>query len=1386
MACRPHAVRDVSRSQTPLCPQPPPDSDVSSMILNDDPTTGNDNDANSGPDLQGGDEGLGDASDESAMHNGSHPQAVSYPRPSEHAPVHNHSSSARRCFPVPDNPYGSDVAAASVLDSLDEDVEDEDEVAELDQEFSSWHDDDCPAAEDDDPSGPSRDGCPRSSLPTWLKNHYYQLRDRLVSEMKRNSSHMPTCYDQFTFFDGPENRFLAARSSYDGSAAGIFHQPRYFIWLPHLLVDRIPCPACKAACRTGTKAATVYLQKHGFVNSPRRVVGLEENIFIVGYHYHCGHQSCGKNYQSWSPAILRMLPNIISDQFPFRLTHRCGLTDQLASLLREAFRGGVSPCVFTTLVRAMHYHHFDQLRCQFLEMIADHNMGSLRDCWTSKRPFGEFGDLDGYAGYVPSERYFGQFYDAMVEEEAPELQHIISSRPANVLKHDHSFKVIKRMKRHGGVPFFSALHTFLNEYSEIHGMTFTPSKGHDGWAPVLQAILPSLREYGHPEPKVIFTDNVRADKDKLLSIFPSLSMGVTPVERLASLKPLTFPSDWEVIHLTNTHQVNLRFNIIMSHHSDSSPVIVGFTMYWPINTSSGVSGPVALLAFTYQKIVYLVQTIHFLQDGHLSLPHALTAFLQSSAYVKVGLNIAANLKQLSADCIKPISATPFSGHQDLGFLATSQNAAPHGSTSLSVLCSLILHHQLKVDPQICISPAWGQPCLRSDFVDHAALEAFAVWSIYTVLQQMDTPQAVTHLTAGGTKVTMFAPDGREIAHGVIALDRPAAFRGVNVTPTRALMVVQEVLVPAYLISPTLTPSHQPMALSTFGAVPFILLCQANHLRTSSQATSSQLEQQPLGSALPDWSLLLSQTPTVATGPEAESCFENNPIDIVEGQFAYAAIFLTDPDDKRAVEAFLQKSNMTFEMKLMSKPKWVLARVRRYVPPPEILFSRVAAVIKTFGPLKDSTTGHPLFTEKAWEVTRSILEHIRNGHYSDPPGISLYFEIGKDKNGLTMYRCIRGTNDLEGGVHQNLIRRFTSFNVSPHRAINMLLDYAVGTENRTGKSYIGHFDIRLKNRVASLVEMTAGYFNQDPSSGHGKWVNGNNYKHTNESFGVLPFTKSVQRKLSMLPYHHTFAQEQKIHHRYLSERQETRFAVLPIHTRSERALFQLYADTSPHFSSSSGPNFTLLASDMNSHADGHTIFYKLPEHLKSYYKTWLDYLNEKTSTNLSVSATKHIRILLQASQTGMPHTIPTAQPRPLENTVAPPSIASNHDPNPWNLHKTLVDHRLTQSALQYHYGDAFKPASSAIPSLTALPLRKRPAASESELPESTNHSTSGLIERPGKKQKPSGGDSDCTGTESSNLKKRRDRRCKHCFSTGCMGHWAVQKCPVFQHRAMGAT
>jgi hypothetical protein len=103
------------------------------------------------------------------------------------------------------------------------------------------------------------------------------------------------------------------------------------------------------------------------------------------------------------------------------------------------------------------------------------------------------------------------------------------------------------------------------------------------------------------------------------------------------------------------------------------------------------------------------------------------------------------------------------------------------------------------------------------------------------------------------------------------------------------------------------------------------------------------------------------------------------------------------------------------------PRWLFQCVRCFVPPPEELLPRVSRVIMTYGPLKDSITGQALFNDKAWEIADNALENIRRGYYSNPPNIPLYYTRRRDKYGLLRYKCRRGTNSIEGGVHQNIIQ-----------------------------------------------------------------------------------------------------------------------------------------------------------------------------------------------------------------------------------------------------------------------------------------------------------------------------------------------------------------------------
>lgn len=135
------------------------------------------------------------------------------------------------------------------------------------------------------------------------------------------------------------------------------------------------------------------------------------------------------------------------------------------------------------------------------------------------------------------------------------------------------------------------------------------------------------------------------------------------------------------------------------------------------------------------------------------------------------------------------------------------------------------------------------------------------------------------------------------------------------------------------------------------------------------------------------------------------------------------MFLPDLEDKAAIEEVLNPRGVTWVNMVRYHPTWIWKRARRYVPAAEELRPRVFAVLSKFGPLKDAKTGEPLFNDEAWKIAENVLENIRRGLYSDPPGVQLYYIRNQDRFGLWRYRCVRGTNGIEGGIHQNIIRCF---------------------------------------------------------------------------------------------------------------------------------------------------------------------------------------------------------------------------------------------------------------------------------------------------------------------------------------------------------------------------
>lgn len=156
-----------------------------------------------------------------------------------------------------------------------------------------------------------------------------------------------------------------------------------------------------------------------------------------------------------------------------------------------------------------------------------------------------------------------------------------------------------------------------------------------------------------------------------------------------------------------------------------------------------------------------------------------------------------------------------------------------------------------------------------------------------------------------------------------------------------------------------------------------------------------------------------------------------------------AIFIRDKDDVRRVKAVLQLKNIDWDYTVRANASSLNRHIRREIPNPRILVARLEKLFNGYRNVLCTTlTGRSalFFSKEAWSMAQRLLETARLGYLSDPPGIPLYYQMGIDKDGLPIYRTIRGTNSVEGGVHMAVRRIFGSLQASPELSESLLLNW----------------------------------------------------------------------------------------------------------------------------------------------------------------------------------------------------------------------------------------------------------------------------------------------------------------------------------------------------------
>ena len=161
-----------------------------------------------------------------------------------------------------------------------------------------------------------------------------------------------------------------------------------------------------------------------------------------------------------------------------------------------------------------------------------------------------------------------------------------------------------------------------------------------------------------------------------------------------------------------------------------------------------------------------------------------------------------------------------------------------------------------------------------------------------------------------------------------------------------------------------------------------------------------------------------------------------------------AIFLRDKDDEANVCRVLKAKGVDWEYAQRAKSYVLNRRIRRLIPAPGILVPRLQLLFDGYKNLICSTKqnqleeqpGQVFFSKDARDMAARLIDTAQLGFLSDPVGVSLYYRMGIDKDGLTIYRTIWGTNSVEGGVHMTICRVFGSLQASPELAECILVNW----------------------------------------------------------------------------------------------------------------------------------------------------------------------------------------------------------------------------------------------------------------------------------------------------------------------------------------------------------
>ena len=374
----------------------------------------------------------------------------------------------------------------------------------------------------------------------------------------------------------------------------------------------------------------------------------------------------------------------------------------------------------------------------------------------------------------------------------------------------------------------------------------------------------------------------------------------------------------------------------------------------------------------------------------------------------------------------------------------------------------------------------------------------------------------------------------------------------------------------------------------------------------------------------------------------------------------AAVFIMVKSDVEEVKEVLKsKPGHSWEYKMAFDFQYIAKRVRRRVPPPTILYNIIKAVFEFFKDKKDTKTGVILFHDKNKKKFNNMLEMVKKGYASDPVNIAMYIAKTNrhgiplvDKDGLTLYRSIRGTSNLES-LHQYLTTSFGHTIAGPWysdvllRVVRHFYNWRMSLKNRPHFPNLTHYNGLLIDLINTSYELIFGY------SKYRDWSSFNENLPLQSVYGIVPVESRRSANIIKLGE----ADKQKIKQspmlEYLSKRQDSIVPFLPIRGVKERKLIhrKLNELIARDHSLENHSIYEMLSKNwnMNDVSIQNKIYPKLPCHFAKYVKAWQK--NQDRRDAEIASGANHLARALEYVPESQEQ--PTFEPTPLSQNPNPP-------------------------------------------------------------------------------------------------------------------------------------